>query len=95
MNVNIVYNVSRLKFVTLLPYYMKGTHMSLRKIEKVISNVGCSKIKIKPLQNDLRICADGEIESAGETTFEILHDAMNFVVPHKNACVAVPEKQSV
>ena len=31
----------------------------------------------------MRICVDGEIESAGETTFEILHDAMNFVVPHK------------
>lgn len=83
MNVNVVYNVSRLNFIRLLPYYMKGTHLSLRGIEKIISNYYCKKIKIKPCGTSMRICVDGEIESAGETTFEILHDAMNFVVPHK------------
>ena len=81
MNVNIVYNVSRSRFITLLPHYMKGTHMSLGGIEKIISNVGCKKITVKPNGGTMRICVDGEILSAGKTTFEVLHDAFNFVVP--------------
>ena len=88
MNVNIVYNVSRLKFIQLLPHYMKGTHLELRGIDKVITNVGCKKINIRPKDGFMRICLDGEIMSAGDTTFEILHDAFNFVVPSKKQTVA-------
>ena len=85
MNVNIIYNVSRLKFVTLLPYYMKGTHLGLRKIDKVIKNVGCKRIRITPNGGTMRLCTDGEITTAGVTEFEILHDALNFVVPKKES----------
>ena len=61
-------------------YYIIAT---LLPIDKIIGNYYCKIIKIKPEGGKMRICADGEVESAGETTFEILHDAMNFVVPHK------------
>jgi len=83
MNVNIINNVSRLRFITLLPYYMKGTHLGLRGIEKIIKNVGCKKITVRPNGGKMRLCTDGEIISAGVTEFEILHDALNFVVPVK------------
>lgn len=83
MNVNIVNNVSRLRFVTLLPYYMKGTHLELKGIDKVIRNVGCKRMTVRPGGGKMRLCADGEIISAGVTEFEILHDALNFVVPVK------------
>lgn len=89
MNVNIINDVSRLRFITLLPYYMKGTHLQLKGIEKIISNVGCKKIVIRPIDGEMRLCTDGEITSAGETTFEILHDAFCFVVPKKNMSVSV------
>ena len=95
MNVNIIYNVSRLRFITLLPYYMKGTHMSLRGIDKVISNVGCRKITLRPKGGKMRICTDGEILSAGDTTFEILQDAFNFVVPVGTSNVLCKEKITV
>ena len=81
MNVNIINNVSRLKFISLLPSYMKGRHMEKKGIEKVITNVGCEKMTIIPNGGTMRICVDGEIISAGNTTFEILHDGFNFVVP--------------
>lgn len=86
MNVNIIKNVSRLKFIRLLPLYMKGTHMGKKGIEKVITNVGCKKLVIKP-NGIMRLCTDGEITSACETTFELVHDGFNFVVPKitKNA----------
>ncbi len=89
MNVNIIYNVSRLKFIRLLPYYMKGTHLGLSGIDKVISNVGCKKMIIRPNGGVMRLCTDGEITSAGVTEFEILHDAMSFVVPKIKTPVAV------
>ena len=85
MNVNIVRNVSRLRFISLLPYYMKGTHLAISGIERIITNVGSKHITIKPVGQTMRLCVDGEIMSVGETSFEILHDAFNFVVPH-NAC---------
>ena len=82
MNVNIIKNITRTRFLTLLPHYMKGTHTGLKGVERFIRNTACKKITIKPIGGRMRICVDGEIFSAGETTFEILHDAYNFVVPH-------------
>ena len=89
MNVNIINDVSRLKFITLLPYYMKGTHLQLKGIEKIISNVGCKKIVVRPIDCEMRLCTDGEITSAGETKFEILHDAFSFVIPKKKQSISV------
>ena len=89
VNVNIIYNVSRLEFIKLLPYYMKGTHMEIPGIDRIITNVGCSKITIKPTNGTMRLCTDGEIASVGETHFEVLHDAFNFVVPTKNIRVTI------
>ena len=91
MNVNVIQNISRLRFITLLPHYMKGTHPQLRGIERLIKNVGCKKITVKPNGGTMRICVDGEILSAGDTTFEILHDAFNFVVPGQMAVDNVAE----
>lgn len=87
MNINIVHNVSRLKFISLLPHYMKGTHHSVRGIEKIISSVKCKRIRISPNSGEMRLCVDGEIINAGVTEFEILPDAFLFVVPKKNTPV--------
>ena len=84
INVNIINNVSRLRFITLLPYYMKGNFLKLKGIEKIISSVKCRKVKITPLSGTIRICNDGEICDAGEIEFEIVHNAFNFVVPNGN-----------
>lgn len=81
INVNIIKNVSRLRFISLLPYYMKGTHLKLRGIEKIILCKKCRKISIMPYDEKIRLCIDGEITDAGETEFEIIHNAFNFVVP--------------
>lgn len=84
INVNVIYNVSRLKFITLLPRYMKGTHMGLKNIEKVIFNQNCKTVKITPNTKDFRICVDGEIQDAGAIEFEIVPGAFNFVIPKKD-----------
>jgi len=83
LNVNIVYNISRLNFLTKLPFYMKGTHIKLPRIDKVIHNEKCKKIVITPLEDKMRLCIDGEISTASKTVFEIVPNAFNFVIPVK------------
>ncbi len=83
MDINIVYNISRLNFLTKLPFYMKGTHVKLKNIEKVIFWAKCKKITVTPLDGAMRLCVDGEIEDAQRTEFEIISNAFNFVVPGK------------
>jgi len=84
INVNVVYNVSRLKFITLLPHYMKGTHMGLKNIDKVICNQNCKTVKITPNTENFRICVDGEIQDAHFLEFEIVPNAFNMVIPKAN-----------
>ena len=79
MNVNVIYDVLVLKFISLLPYYMKGTHMNVKNIDKVIYNTNCKKIKITPNTKNFRICVDGEIQNADIIEFEILPLSVNFV----------------
>ena len=81
INTNIIYNISRLNFLTKLPFYMKGTHINLKNIEKVIYSQKCKHIILTPLDGKMRLCIDGEIATAGKTEFEIIHNAFNFVIP--------------
>lgn len=83
MNINIIKNVSRLKFIRLLPHYMKGDFPKLKNIEKVISTLQGKKMVLVPEKDKIRLCVDGEIIDAGRTEFEIVHNAFNFVLPAK------------
>ena len=82
ININVIKNVSRLKFISLLPHYMKGTVFGVKNIEKYISTEKCKEIIVSPCNHKkIRLCVDGEIIDAGKTRFEIVHDAFDFVVP--------------
>lgn len=81
INVNIIYNISRLNFLSKLPFYMKGTHVKLKGIERVIFNTKCKRVRVTPLDGAMRLCIDGEITDAKKTEFEIVPEAFNFVVP--------------
>ena len=83
ISINIIKNVSRMRFLTLLPYYMKGTFHKISGIEKYIFTDKCRKITVIPNTHTMRICVDGEIIDAGKTRFEIVHDAFRFVIPFK------------
>lgn len=81
ININIVKNISRLRFLTLLPKYINGTYLKMPNIEKIVSSEKCRKVKINSLKGNIRISIDGEISDAGVTEFEIVPKAFNFVVP--------------
>lgn len=81
IDTNIIYDIPRYRFITLLPRYIKGTHMEMKGIERFILNTKCKKMKITPNMEDFKICVDGEVQDAGVTEFEIVHEAFNFVLP--------------
>jgi YegS/Rv2252/BmrU family lipid kinase len=85
INTNIIKNVSRLKFISLLPYYMKGALHRVRDIGRFVTTKKCRKIVITPNNGKMRLCIDGEIIDAGKTEFEIVPGAFRFVLPKKCA----------
>ncbi|MBQ7986558.1 MAG: YegS/Rv2252/BmrU family lipid kinase [Clostridia bacterium] len=93
INVNIIKNLTRSKFISLLPHYMKGTIHNVRGVEKYISTKSCQNITVTPNKGKMRICIDGEIIDAEKTQFEIVHNAFKFVLPYSEVADAskVPE----
>lgn len=85
ININIIKNVTRCKFISLLPLYMKGTFLGVKGIEKYIMSRKCKKLDIYPKKGAVRICIDGEIISAEDIHFEIVPNAFNFVLPTSEA----------
>ncbi|MBQ7036187.1 MAG: hypothetical protein IJN74_01700 [Clostridia bacterium] len=83
MNINIIKNVSRLRFLSLLPHYAKGRILSVKNIDDILCNVNCSKATITPLDGKMKLCIDGEIIEAGKTEFEIEKGAFRFILPGK------------
>lgn len=81
ISVNIIKNVTRRKFISLLPHYMKGTFLKLRDIEKIILTKKCKKVSVTPYEKKIRMCNDGELTDAYKTEFEVVHNAFSFVIP--------------
>ena len=79
MNVNIIKNIRRIQFIPLLPHYMNGTILDVKNIDRYLINKDCGKITIKPCGGKMRMCIDGEIIDAGETTLEVIHNAFSFI----------------
>ncbi len=81
INLNIIRDVSRLRILTILPRYMKGTHIRMKSLRKIIHNARCKTVTITPKSGTMRLCIDGEITDAGKTEFEIVHNAFNLITP--------------
>ena len=81
IDLNIVYDVPRRRFVTLLPKYMKGTHVTLKNIGQF--SLQCRKITVEPLEGSMRVCIDGETGDSRGLTLEAVRDAFTLSVPPK------------
>ncbi len=83
ISVNIIRDIPRLTIFRILPSYMKGTFMSMKNIDKIILTEKCRTVTVTPEAERFRICNDGEISDAGRTKFEVVHDAISFVLPSR------------
>lgn len=93
LNYNIVKDISRFKFISLLPGYMKGTLVNKKGIENIFSSKKCLRLIVSPKDDGFKIGVDGEIIDAGKTEFEIIHNGINFVLPQtENTKACLSEK---
>ena len=91
ININIIKNVSRIRFISLLPSYMKGTVLEISGIEKYITSKKCREVTITPKGGKMRLCIDGEITDAERTHFEVIHNAFRFVLPKAKIINSKPD----
>lgn len=80
LEVLIVNNISRTKFVSLVPKYKSG---KLLEIDPEGGNLykyyQAEKIVVEPNRNTMRFVADGEIYETGRIEIEVVKDAINVV----------------
>lgn len=81
MDVNVIYDITRTKFLKKFPHYSKGTHMELPDIDDFLLFRQCKEAVITPLDGNMRLCVDGEIVDAGEVKMEMMPLAANVLVP--------------
>lgn len=81
MDVNVIYDITRTKFLKKFPYYSKGTHMELPDIDDFLLFRQCKEAVITPLDGNMRLCVDGEIVDAGAVKMEMIPLAVNVLVP--------------
>lgn len=83
LNVNLIHNISRTYFLRLLPSYMRGTHMNIPGIERVLSCFSCERITVAPNGPTALLSLDGEIVHRKQLTFTAAPNAFLMVVPAK------------
>ena len=80
LEVLVVNNMSRAKFVSLVPKYKNGKLLDIDpESGKLYKYCQAKKIEIEPNNGTMRFVGDGEIFETGKLTVEIIEDAINVV----------------
>jgi len=82
-DLNIIRDVTRRTFLRLFLKYMKGTHLQVPGVEKIIHIRKSVKLKLAPKDEAIFLCADGEISQAGAVEFQMIPGGLRFIVPEK------------
>lgn len=81
IDLSVINDLGRLKFITLFPKYQKGTHLDTPATKDIITNVKAEEVTITPRNGSMRLCVDGEIYTAEGVIFRIMPKAFNLLVP--------------
>ena len=82
-DVNIINDVSRLKFAKLFPGFRRGDHAgNMPGIEGILEMRKMKSVELLPYGSDkLTICVDGEIQQTKGIKIEVCPQALNFIIP--------------
>jgi len=80
MDISIVKNVSRREFISLIGPYKKGTHLSTKLGQKIVTYEKCKSITVKD-EKAFSICIDGEVDKGNILRVEVEKNAILFSVP--------------
>ena len=81
MDVSLIRKCSRRKFIKLFPKYAKGEHLEAKGADKLITYKQGKKLKITANGKPMTFSTDGELTQAEKIKFEIVENAIDFVVP--------------
>ena len=83
LNVEIVRDISRTKFIGLVPDYKKGTHIDAEtgelkeKFKKLVYYKKCVAVKIEGCKS---VCADGELFEESVVEIKVIPQAINYII---------------
>ncbi len=80
MDVLLIKNVTRIRFLTLVKLYKTGTFIDNKKAREVIDYVKCESI-LYSFDTPQSICVDGEIDEVNELEIRVARNALRFVLP--------------
>ena len=80
LDVCLVRKMGRLKFLKVIDTYKHGLHVNDKRLDKIVIYRKCKEMNIK-CNEDMKICADGEVTIAKEINFKILPKALTFIIP--------------
>ena len=81
IDLSIIKNMSRTRLATLYSKYAEGTHLDEEKAKPYIIYEKCKKLSVSPRGGSMKLCVDGEVIDAGTVDFEIVPEAMSFILP--------------
>lgn len=82
LDVCLVKNISRIKFLRMVGDYKKGNHLDKPKIRKHIVYEKCQKVHLE-VNKELPYSVDGELGYSNSVDLEIVPSAIKFAVPSK------------
>jgi len=80
MDVCLVQYISRLRFVSLVGKYKKGTHLEMKHHESIFEYFKCKDLELT-FSAPQQICVDGELETCDSLHLSVVPNAIRFVVP--------------
>ena len=93
MDVCLVQYISRLRFISLVGKYKKGTHLAMKHHEQIFDYFKCRELELT-FAAPQQICVDGELGMCDSLRLSVVSGAIRFVVPGLGADEAA-QKQAV
>ena len=81
IDLSVIRDLGRLKFISLFPKYQKGTHLDAPAAKDIITNLKTEEVMVTPRNGSMRLCTDGEITTAEGVLFRIQPGAFQLMVP--------------
>ena len=84
IDMSVIKDLGRLRFISLFPLYQKGEHLDTPKTKDIIYNLKAEEITVLPRKGSMRTCVDGEISTTEGLLFRIQPEAFRLLVPERS-----------
>ena len=80
MDVCLVKNISRTKFIELVSHYRSGDYLDIEKFKSIVEFSRCSEAKLE-FDREQSVCIDGELFEGKTFTLKLLPRALKILIP--------------